>query len=202
MKRQTLLVRTRASGGAADLHGSTRASRDALRRSPCEAAAERGAAKRRQHLRPAGALRRAAAPATANRWIPAELPASAQRRPRQTGARDGGQATLEHPATRPRRRRRQRASSVCKRALAEASAACGLRLRSDEKRETGFWRSANSPTQRFRFSKTYFPTPSLLSSARLAASCPCSASGNATLPTVFVSSRTFGWEHACSASMG
>ena len=42
--------------------------------------------------------------------------------------------------------------------IVAASAACGLRLRSDEKRETGFWRSANSPTQRFRFSKTYFPT--------------------------------------------
>ena len=67
------------------------------------------------------------------------------------------QATLEHPATRPRRLRRQRASSVCKRALAEASAACGLRLRSDEKRVTGCWRSANSPTQRFRFSQTYLP---------------------------------------------
>ena len=41
--------------------------------------------------------------------------------------------------------------------IVAASAACGLRLRSVEKRETGFWRSANSPTQRFRFSKTYFP---------------------------------------------
>ena len=66
---------------------------------------ERAAAKRRQDLRPAGALRRAAVPATANRLFPAELPASAQRRPRRTGARGGGQAALEHPATRPRRRR-------------------------------------------------------------------------------------------------